>query len=51
MINYREDSEGLMEAWFKYKKTKPNMELSLVDFAAGYNAAIHFLYKKNIDKK
>ena len=56
MLNYRQASLGLRDAWFKYKST--NQCNSLVDFAAGYNSClanqpsdlIMFYYGEKVDK-
>lgn len=42
MINYRKGSKKLREAWFAYKKLHRHTTLSVVSFAAGWNAAMYY---------
>ena len=43
MINYTKASDKIRNAWFTYKESKPGETRHLVDFAAGYNAALEQL--------
>jgi hypothetical protein len=46
-IQYKKSSDELKAAWFSYKETKPTSTMSLVSFAAGFNAAIAMQCKKD----
>jgi hypothetical protein len=40
-IRYTQTSEEARVAWFRYKKTRPDKQLNLLEFLAGWNAAKH----------
>jgi hypothetical protein len=37
-MNYRESTRAMQSAWFKFKRSNPNTNLSLISFAAGWNS-------------
>ncbi len=53
MVDYRKTGDGLTKAWFKYKKFKKETckTISVVDFIAGWNAALTKIKEEENDKE